>query len=116
VPFLETIPQVAVLAREGCSLLEALGAARFEGTPMPTPSETTLDDLFKWQTRWFPIAEATLGRRLPTVKTKLFKNIGRARRHQRARPAPAHGIARGRRGRRTRPRIQPIQTPLPPQP
>jgi hypothetical protein len=65
-------------AREGWSLLETLGAARFEGTPPPAPSFTVIDDLLAWQTRWFAIAEATLGRRLPAVKQRVFLNLGRA--------------------------------------
>jgi hypothetical protein len=65
-------------AREGWTLLEALGTADFERTTKLPSSPKIIEDLGKWQTRWFAIAEATLGRRMPAVAERLFLNLGRA--------------------------------------
>jgi hypothetical protein len=64
-------------AEEGWSLLRALGAGRFERTPMPPPPDTVLLDLCAWQTLWLPVAEATLGRCFPAVKERVFLNLSR---------------------------------------
>jgi hypothetical protein len=61
-------------AQQGWSLLKAMGAARLDDTP-PPPKRTTTRDVHDWQTRWFPIVEATLRARFPDEATPFFNNL-----------------------------------------
>jgi hypothetical protein len=64
-------------AREGWSLLETLGTADFENTVKLPSTPKIIEELTRWQTHWFAIAEATLGRRMPDIKDRVFLNLVR---------------------------------------
>jgi hypothetical protein len=62
-------------AQHGWSLLQAMGAIRLDKTPPPAPKSAGIRDVHDWQTRWFPIVEATLRARFPGLAVAFFNNL-----------------------------------------
>ncbi|MCC6522049.1 MAG: hypothetical protein IT373_05260 [Polyangiaceae bacterium] len=61
---------------EGWQLLRATGKIAFdELAPAAASDPTVLGELDTWENLWFPIADATLSRRHPAVRERLFLNL-----------------------------------------
>ena len=69
--------------KEGWSLLQQLTRTRLDTLPGAGPGPihvdpSTLGALDAWENKWFPIAKATLQRRLPAVHDWMFLNLAQA--------------------------------------
>ena len=69
--------------KEGWSLLQKLTRTRLDTLPVAGPGPihvdpATLGALDEWENKWFPIAKATLQRRLPAVHDWMFLNLVQA--------------------------------------
>jgi hypothetical protein len=61
---------------EGWRLLQAATGEWLLREPLARPEDpTVIDELDAWENRWFPVAEATLRRRLPAVADRVFLNL-----------------------------------------
>jgi hypothetical protein len=78
-------PVFAILAKRGCSeqiiahgwdLLKAANSARLL-KPRGVASAPATEALAASQAAWFPVADATLEARYPTVHERIFRNLGR---------------------------------------
>jgi hypothetical protein len=68
---------------EGWALLRALGYVDLDALPDPEePAQDTLRAIDAWENEWFPIADATLGRRFPAARDWLFRNLAQTRGQQ----------------------------------
>ncbi|HEU4538684.1 MAG TPA: hypothetical protein VFS00_31400, partial [Polyangiaceae bacterium] len=69
---------------EGWALLRRLSVETLEGEAAPAPvgpsggAGAPLRGLDAWENKWFAIASATLGRRVPEAKAWLFSNLSQA--------------------------------------
>lgn len=62
--------------QEGWALLRAVGKSQLDADPgQPAIDPTTLQQLDKWENKWFAIAQATLQRHAPEVSGWFFKNL-----------------------------------------
>jgi hypothetical protein len=67
--------------REGWALLRRLGVETLDGVSPPAPKGDGGDavrGLDAWENKWFPIASATLARRVPEGRAWLFHNLSQA--------------------------------------
>ncbi|HEU4405570.1 MAG TPA: hypothetical protein VFS43_09795 [Polyangiaceae bacterium] len=69
---------------EGWALLRGLGVETLERVPTPPPKGEGLNatrGLDAWENKWFPIASATLARRVPEGRAWLFHDLSQASGH-----------------------------------
>ena len=64
--------------REGWALLAALGTDQADMPNVEEDDSATLRDLDAWENRWFPTADAGLGRRFPASHARLFLNLSQS--------------------------------------
>lgn len=61
---------------EGWRLLRKVTRTQLDGPPATPPTDPdTLEQLDKWESRWFAIANATLFHRAPETRAWLFRNL-----------------------------------------
>jgi hypothetical protein len=62
--------------KEGWSLLQQVTRTQLDAAPEVQPEDpVAIRNLDDWENKWFPIASATLKRRLPQVHAWLFRNL-----------------------------------------
>lgn len=60
---------------QGFELLRGLTDSKLSVTPVPARDASSLDRLDAWENLWFPIADATLRARFPSVHATVFLNL-----------------------------------------
>jgi hypothetical protein len=60
---------------EGWALLRGLGQGKLSQMPNTVVNSNVVQQLDKWENRWFPVASASLARRYPQVHERLFLNL-----------------------------------------
>lgn len=64
---------------EGWRLLRASSVVRVAPPPPPAAAPRIVAAVDAWDSRWYPIVDATLRRRFPRVHELVFRNIGQTR-------------------------------------